>query len=114
MLCEAYTPVITGADVGEVMIPYASDGTTVLTWNVRRITLRVQTAGGAPVVVIEKSTASGAFSAATVGTLTMGSGNYEVSNTTSLGTVASGDKIRFNVTTLATAQAWTITVEIAH
>jgi hypothetical protein len=114
MLCEAFTPVLTGADVGEVTIPFASDGTSILTWRVVRITLRVQTAGGAPVVVVEKSTASGAFSATTVGTLTMGSGNYEVSTTAALGTVNSGDKIRFNVTTLATAQSWTILVEITY
>lgn len=114
MLCEAFTPVLTGADVGEITIPYAKDGTTVLTWSVKRLTLRVQTAGGAPVVVVEKSTVTGAFTASTVGTLTMGSNNYEVSITSALGTVNSGDKIRFNVTTLATAQAWTITVEIAY
>lgn len=113
ILCEAFTPVGTGADIAEVMVPYdPTDGTTSVTWNVRRIWLRVNVAGGAPVAVIEKSTASTAFSASTVGTLTMGSGDYEVAATSSLGTVASGNKLRFNVTTLATATGWAIGVEL--
>jgi hypothetical protein len=115
LLCTAFTPAGTGADTGEVMVPYdPADGTTSITWNVRRIWLRVNVAGGAPVAVIEKSTAAGAFSASTVGTLTMGSGNSEVAVTASLGTVASGNKIRFNVSTLATATGWSIGVEIGN
>jgi hypothetical protein len=112
-LCAAFTPSGTGADTAEVVVPYSPrDGTTSVTWNVRRIDFRVQTAGGAPAVTVEKSTAAGAFSAATVGTVTLGSGAFEGSNTTSLGTVASGNKLRFNVGTLATAQNWTIQVEL--
>jgi hypothetical protein len=63
-------------------------------------------------VDIEKSTAAGGFSATAVGTLTMGAGDYEVSTTAALGSVNSGNKLRFNVTALGTAQAWTITVEM--
>lgn len=115
ILCDAFTPAGTGADVGEIMVPYSTvDGTTSITWNVRRIWLRVSTAGGAPVAVVEKSTATGVFSAATVGTLTMGSGNSEVAVTASLGTVASGNKLRFNVTTLGSATGWSIGVEMGE
>jgi hypothetical protein len=113
VLCAAFTPAGTGADTAEFVVPYSPrDGTTSVTWNVRRIDFRVQTAGGAPAITVEKSTATGAFSATTVGTVTLGSGAFEGNNTTSLGTVASGDKLRFNVGTLATAQNWTIEVSL--
>jgi hypothetical protein len=111
LLCAGYTPSATGADVVEVVVPRGASDASV-TWNVNRITLRVKTAGGAPVAVVEKSTAAGVFSATTVGTLTMPSGDYQVTNATALGTVASGDKLRFNVTTLGTALYWTIQVDI--
>jgi hypothetical protein len=74
---------------------------------------RVNVAGGAPVFSIENSTASTAFSvASTPGTVTFSSGAYEASATGLSGppTVASGNKLRFNVTTLGTATGWTITV----
>lgn len=115
MLCGAWTPLATGPDLVEAVVPYdPADGTTPVTWTLRRITLRVQTAGGAPAITIEKSTVAGAFSASSVGTLTMGSGDYEVSSTAALGTAASGDKLRFNVTTLATALNWTVEVEMGR
>jgi hypothetical protein len=113
VLCSAFTPTGTGADLGEITVPYAGDGTTSVTYNVVRLTLRVQTAGGAPAMTVEKSTVAGAFSAASVGTVTLGSGSSEGSTTAALGTVASGDKLRFNVGTLATATNWTIIVEIS-
>lgn len=112
-LCGAFTPAGTGGDTFEFTMPYSpADGTTSITWNMRRITLRVNVAGGAPAVTIEKSTATGAFSATTMGSVTMGSGNYEVSATGgfSSSTIASGDKLRFNATALGTATGWTVTV----
>lgn len=112
-LCGAFTPAGTGGDTFEFTMPYSpADGTASITWNMRRITLRVNVAGGAPAVTIEKSTATGAFSATTMGSVTMGSGNYEVSATSgfSSSTIASGDKLRFNATTLGTATGWTVTV----
>ncbi len=110
-LCAGFTPAATGADVAEFVVPYdPKDGSTSVTWNIRRIDFRVQTAGGAPSVTVEKSTASGAFSAGTVGTVTLASGANEGSTTISLGTVASGNKLRINVGTLATAQNWTVEV----
>lgn len=113
-LCAAFTPTATGGDTAEFTVPYSVDGTTSVTWTLRRVTLRVQTAGGAPAVTIEKSTATGAFSATSVGSVTMGGGNYEVSSTSSLGTVASGNKLRFNPTALGTAANWTISVEMSN
>lgn len=113
-LCGAYTPGATGADTMEFTMPYSpTDGTTSITWNLRRFTLRVAVAGGAPAASLEKSTATGAFSATTMASVTMGSGNYEVSATSgfSSSTVASGNKIRFNATALGTATDWTITCE---
>jgi len=113
VLCSGFTPQVTGGDLSEFEVPYAADGTTSLTYKVKRIFFRVGTAGGAPSITVEKSTGTGAFSATTVGTVTLGSGAYEGSTTTSLGTVTSGNKLRFNVGTLATAFNWTIIVELA-
>ena len=114
-LCSAFTPIGTGADVAEIPVPYSPrDGSSSINWNVRRINFRVQTAGISSEVNIEKSSDTGGFSATTVGTLTLASGSYETSNSSSLGTINSGDKIRFNVTTLGTAQNWTITTELGQ
>lgn len=111
VICAGFTPAATGADVAEIVVPYSpADGTTSLTYNVRRIDFRVNVAGGAPAVTVEKSTASTAFSSTAVGTVTLGSGAYEGNNTTSLGTVASGNKLRMNVGTLGTATGWTVQV----
>jgi hypothetical protein len=112
VLCTAFTPPVLGADSGEVVMPFATDGTSV-NYSIKAIRLRVGVAGGAPAVTIEKSTGSGVFSASTVGTVTLSSGAYEGSNTTSLGTINSGDKLRFNVGTIASTQNWTVIVEIA-
>lgn len=113
VLCAALTPSGTGADLAEFPVPYNVDGTTSITWNVRRISVRVGTAGGAPAITLEKYTGTSAFSPTTVGTVTLGSGAYDAAVTSSLGTVASGDKLRFNVGTLGTALNWTIAVELS-
>lgn len=110
-LCGGFTPAGTGADVAEFVVPYSPrDGTTSLTYNVRRIDVRVNVAGGAPAVTLEKYTGTGAFSATSIGTVTLGSGAYEANKTSSFttSTLTSGDKVRFNVGTLGTATGWTI------
>jgi hypothetical protein len=114
LLCTAYTPVATGSDGAEVMVPYSpADGVTALTWVVRRLVFRVSVAGGSPSVRFEKSSGTGAFSATTIGTVTLGSGAHEgVTTGSSLGTVTSGNKIRFNAVALGTATGWTVIVEI--
>jgi hypothetical protein len=63
---------------------------------------------------VEKSTVVGIFTASTIGTATMGAGDYECSVTAALGTVASGNKLRLYVDTLATAQYWTVEVELGE
>lgn len=102
-----------GAQTAEYVVPLGTDGAAV-TWNVQRIFLRVGTAGGAPQATVEKSTVTGAFSASTVGSVTLGSGANEGSVTTGFtnGTVSSGDKVRVNVNALGTAQYWTVCLEI--
>lgn len=112
VLCSAFTPAFVGADTAEVPIPFASDGSS-LTFTITRLSLRVNITGGAPAITIEKSSVAGAFTPTSVGSLTLTTGASQGTTTTSLGNVTSGDKLRFNVTTLATAQNWTITVEIA-
>lgn len=57
---------------------------------------------------IQKSTGSGVFSATAVGSVTLGSGSYEGSNTTTMGTVSRGDKLRFIVDAFGSAQNWTV------
>jgi hypothetical protein len=113
MMCSALTPSYIGADGGEIPIPYDIDGTGIINWSVRRITLRVQTAGGSPSITVEKSPGTGGFVASTLGTVTLPNNAYEASVINS-GTVASTDKIRFNVGTLGTAQNWTIITEISN
>lgn len=112
VLCSAYTPLLAGADTAEVVMPFDTTGAS-LTFSVARLVFRVGSAGGAPSVTIEKSTGSGIFTPFTVGTVTLSSGAYQGSVTASLGTINSGDKLRFNVITLATALNWTVIVEIS-
>jgi hypothetical protein len=111
VLCSAFTPVTTGADTAQVEIPYSSSGGS-LTYTILRLLVRVQTAGGSPSVLFEMSTGTGAFSPTSIGTVTLTSGAYEGQNTTSLGTISSGTKVRFNVQTLGTAQNWTCQVDL--
>jgi hypothetical protein len=115
MLCSAYTPLISGPDIGEVPVPYSPlDGTTSLIYTVRRLVFRVQTsANDTSIIAIEKSTGTGGFSATTIGSVTLSSGSYEAYNTGSLGTINSGDKLRFNITTLGSAQNWITICEIS-
>jgi hypothetical protein len=110
VFCSAFTPAATGADTGEVTVPSNPSGST--TWNVAAIRLRVQTAGGAPSITIEASSAATAFVATTVGSVTLGTGDYEGITIAGLPTVTVGDKLRFNVIDLGTAQNWTIEVEL--
>src|SRR5487761_1970528 len=98
-LCTGLTPAGTGGDIAEIVVPYSPlDGVTSVTWNVLAILFRVQTAGGAPEAQVEVSTAATAFSATTVGSVTLASGAYEgVQNSAfTTATVASGNKLRFN------------------
>jgi hypothetical protein len=113
VLMAGFTPTGTGGDAAHLVVPHSPvDGTTSLTWNVRRIYFRVSTAGGAPQVTVEKSSGTGAFSATTVGSVTLGSGDSEGSQTSSFttSTLSSNDKLRVNVNTLGTAEGFTVQV----
>lgn len=111
ILCSAFTPASIGADVAEVPVPYAWDGSTV-NWNANRFVVRVQTAGSSPSVAIEKSSGDGGFTAVSLGTVTLAMNAYEGSNIPGSGTVDSGDKLRFFVFDVGTAQNWTVAVEL--
>ena len=115
-LCSAYTPSATGVDAAEVPVPFSPvDGSSSINWNVKRLSIRAQTSETTTSsVIIEKSIVSGLFSSTTIGTVTLPSGAYENSTTGSLGTVNSGDKIRFNVSTLGTATNWTVVTELSN
>jgi hypothetical protein len=106
-------PTSTGAHTFEFVVPYSpADGTTSITWNFRRVEVRVRTAGtGTMTFQLEKSTASGAFSATNVLTsaLSLTSGNYEANTTSfSVATVASGNKLRVNFSAVSDQ----VTVEV--
>jgi hypothetical protein len=111
-LMEGFTPLASGADAAQIVVPFSpADGTTVLTWTVRRIDWRVSGVGTTSgSITVQKSTAAGAFSATTVGTVTIGAATHEANNTTSLGTVASGDKIRTFINTLGDKTGWFVAV----
>jgi hypothetical protein len=113
VLCTAFTPSATGADAGEIVVPYSTDGLTPVSWSVNRINFRVQTAGTlSSSVTIEKSIVSTAFSAVSLGTIQLSASLYETF-TGSAETINSGDKIRFNVNDLGNAQNWTLITEIS-
>lgn len=113
-LCGAYTPSATGGDSFEFPMPYSPlDGTTSITWVLRRINLRVSTNGGAPAVTIERSISASAFVASAMGSVTMASSGYETfaSSGFSINTIASGNKLRMRPTVLGSATNWTVTCE---
>jgi hypothetical protein len=116
ILCSAYTPLISGPDAGEVPVPYSPlDGTTSLTYTIRRLVFRVQTPASSDTssIDVEKSVGSIGFNAITIGSLNLTSSTYIVVNTGSLGYINSGDLIRFNIQSLGSAMNWTIIAEIS-
>jgi hypothetical protein len=115
VFCAAYTPVLTGPDAAEYVVPYLPDGATPATWSIKRFTLRAQLPESTLTVVnIEKSSGPGIFSATIVGSITLPAAAYEATSGSTPFTVVSGDKVRFNVATLGTAQNWTIITDISN
>lgn len=111
-LCAAFTPYLTGPDAAEIPIPYLSDGISPVSWSVNRLNFRVQLSGSTTSsVIIQKSSSTGSFSPVSLCTMSLNSSSYE-SYTSSISTIISGDKIRFCVNTIGTAQFWTLTTEI--
>jgi len=110
----AYTPTSIGADAAEVPIPYSPNGLTPLSWSVNRINFRTQVSESiSSSITIEKSLTGGIFTAISMGTVMLSGSLYET-YTGSVATINSGDKMRFYVNQLGTAQNWTITVEVNH
>jgi hypothetical protein len=117
VLCAAYTPVLAGPDVAEYVFPYGADGTTMVWWNIKRFTIRAQLPESTQTVVnIEKSTGAGIFNPIIVGSVTLPATAYEATSGSAPPefSASTGDKIRFNVATLGTAQNWTIITEISN
>lgn len=115
MLCSAYTPPISGADSAELIVPFHVDGITPISWSVKRLNFRVQLSGSlSSSVEIEKSITTTLFSSQLIGPVTLSANSYEGVTTGSLGSVNSGDKLRFNVITLGNSQNWTIITEISR
>ena len=113
-LCMAYTPTAIGADAAEIPIPYSTNGLTPLSWSVNRINFRTQVSESiSSSITIEKSLTGGIFTAVSLGTVQLSGSLYET-YTGSVGTVISGNKMRFYVNELGTSQNWTITVEVNH
>jgi hypothetical protein len=112
-LCAAYTPLSIGADAAEIPIPYNTDGITPITWAIKRINIRTQISESiSSSIAIEKSNGNGIFSATEIGRILLPSTSYETFTGSISSTIASGEKIRFNVIELGTAQNWTLLVEI--
>ena len=105
--CAGFTPSASGVDSAVLRIPDSpADGTTGLTYNVRELFIRVETASaGTSSVQVEYYTGTGAFSAtgnmmASALSIT-GASTYESSTTTfSQATLSSGNKVRLNFTVL--------------
>jgi hypothetical protein len=105
--CAGFTPSASGVDSVVLRIPDSpADGSTALTYNVRELFIRVETASaGTSSVQIEYYNGTGAFSATgnmMASALSIsGASTYEASTTTfSQTTLSSGNKVRLNFTAL--------------
>jgi hypothetical protein len=84
-----------------------------MTFDLTRILFRLNTPGTTSTTMhVEKSSGGGAFSGSTVGGVTLTAGSYEGEDTTSLGSVTSGDLLRLVWDTVGTnARDYTVEVE---
>lgn len=85
-----------------------------MTFNLDRIKFRLSTpaTSGNTTMHVEKSSGGGAFSGSTVGGVTLSAGSYEGEDTTSLGTVTTGDLLRLVWDTVGIgARDYTVEVE---
>jgi hypothetical protein len=114
---SGYTPVAAGADSAVIRVPEsASDGTSILTYNLRRFQVRVETpsAGSSRIQLEKSSTDTGAFTISGLGSSFIsgsgatiaGAGIYLTSTTFASGTfVTSGNLLRLNWTLLNATHA---------
>ena len=101
VLMTAFTPATTGIDSGVFIMPQDTiDGTSSVSYTLRRVNLRAETATGIATIQIAKSTSTGAFSGTNIlsSNLTLSSTNE--ANTTSFTgfgvTAVSNDKFAVN------------------
>jgi hypothetical protein len=96
---------------GMYRIPFFA-GSSV-TFTLTRAALHLETAGSTTsTLIIEKSSTSGVFTPVTVATLTLAASATQVDVTSSLGTIASGNLLRFRWTALGTgAQSFHVQLE---
>lgn len=117
LLAAGYTPAASGVDTVEIPVPYSSyDGTSVLTFNIRRLFTRVGTSGSGSTVRFEVYTGTGAFIGSTIGDVSLSASSYEAATTSgfAISTVQSGNKLRLNFKNLGTEQYFTCGVELAE
>lgn len=114
VLCAGYTPTGTGADIAEVPMPYRDNGTGIMIWYLSNIQLRVQSPGGSPSIIIQKSTGNSIFSGVDMGGVTLEPGAYEGHSSSTTGTISSSDKMRFYINDIGTAENWTVVAEISN
>lgn len=87
--------------VGMYRVPFF--GGASVTFTLSRAALHLETAGStSTTVLVEKSSTSGVFTPVTVATLTLASTVTQADVTTSLGTIASGNLLRFRWTAIGT------------
>jgi hypothetical protein len=105
--CAGFTPAASGVDAVVLRIPDSpADGSTSITYNVRELFIRVETASaGTTSVHVQYYTGTGAFSSTgnlmTTALSITGGSTYEASTTTfSQTTLSSGNKVRLNFTAL--------------
>ena len=105
--CAGFTPVASGVDSVVLRIPDSpADGSTSVTYNVRELFVRVETASaGTTSVHVQYYTGTSAFSSSgnlmTTALSITGGSTYEASTTTfSQTTLSSGNKVRLNFTAL--------------
>lgn len=86
---------------GMYRVPYFAGAS--VTFTLSRASLHLETAGSTTsTLVVEKSSTASVFTAVTVATLTLAASATQVDVTSGLGTLASGDLIRFRWTALGT------------
>ena len=105
--CAGFTPAVSGVDSVVLRIPDSpADGSTSITYNVRELFIRVETASaGTTSVHVQYYTGTGAFSSTgnlmTTALSITGASTYEANTTTfSQTTLSSGNKVRLNFTAL--------------
>lgn len=108
---SAFTPGGTGADAVVYSVPFSSvDGTTSITYNVKRLQIRVESASiNTTSIQVEKSTIAGTFTPSSLLASPLsvsGFSTYEANTQTfSISQVSSGDKLRLNFTAVGGGHA---------